>query len=281
MKTGVVDVGGGLRAIYSVGVLDKCIDYKIRFDYMIGVSAGSGNLSYYMAGVKSGNYEFYTKYSFKKEYMSFRNFLKTGNYLDLDYIYGPELCGEDGKSPLSIDAMRAMGDDAEIVATEVKSGLPVYFKYADMAQDDWGAIKASSNLPIFDKPYEWRGGQYFDGGLSDPIPFERAFEAGCDKVVVILTRPADVKRSSVKDRRMARLIEKKYPNIAMALSNRAETYNRQVERAKKYEKEGRLLILSPSTINGMNTLTKDREAMIRMHARGRRDARVIPDFLKG
>ncbi len=280
MKIGVVDVGGGLRAIYSVGVLDRCLENDIHFDYCIGVSAGSGNLSYYMAGVKSGNYDFYTKYSFRKEYMSFYNFFKTGNYLNLDYIYGPELCGEDGESPLSIDAMRAMGDNAEIVASDVDTGLPVYFKYADMAQDDWGAIKASSNLPVFDKPYEWRGGRYYDGGLTDPIPFERAFEMGCDKVVVILTRPSSYRRKAEKDQRMALFIKKKYPLIAMALSNRAETYNRQLEKALEYQKQGKVLVLSPSTINGMDTLTRDREAMIRMYARGHKAGGAIPKFLE-
>ena len=50
MKTGVVDVGGGLRGIYAAGVLDYCMEHGIRFDLGIRVSAGSANLASYAAG---------------------------------------------------------------------------------------------------------------------------------------------------------------------------------------------------------------------------------------
>ena len=37
MKTGLVDVGGGMRDIYGAGVLDYCLDQGIRFDCCVGV----------------------------------------------------------------------------------------------------------------------------------------------------------------------------------------------------------------------------------------------------
>ena len=65
-----IDVGGGLRGIYAAGVLDYCMDKNIRFDLGIGVSAGSANLASYGAGQRGRNYQFYTEYAFRKEYMS-------------------------------------------------------------------------------------------------------------------------------------------------------------------------------------------------------------------
>ena len=88
MKTGVIDVGGGLRGVYAAGVFDYCMDQKIQFDLGIGVSAGSANVASYIAGQKKRNYAFYTDYPFRREYMSLRNFLFKKSYLDLDYIYG-------------------------------------------------------------------------------------------------------------------------------------------------------------------------------------------------
>lgn len=95
MKTGVVDVGGGLRGVYAAGVYDYCMDQGIRFDLCIGVSAGSANAAAYIAGQKKRNFPFYTEYPFRKEYMSIRNFIKKHSYLDLDYIYGT-LSNSDG-----------------------------------------------------------------------------------------------------------------------------------------------------------------------------------------
>lgn len=50
MKTGIIDVGGGLRGIYGAGVLDRCMEEGVRFDCCIGVSAGSANMSSYVPG---------------------------------------------------------------------------------------------------------------------------------------------------------------------------------------------------------------------------------------
>ena len=88
MKTGVVDVGGGLRGIYAAGILDYCMDCNIKFDLGIGVSAGSANIASYVAGQRGRNYKFYADYAFRKQYMSVRNFILKKSYVDMDYVYG-------------------------------------------------------------------------------------------------------------------------------------------------------------------------------------------------
>lgn len=108
---GVVDVGGGLRGVYGAGVFDTCLDEGIAFDYLIGVSAGSANVASFLAGQKGRNLKFYADYSFRKAYMSFRNLLRRGSYLDLDYIYGDALTNAGGEYPLDYQAMgRPAGD---------------------------------------------------------------------------------------------------------------------------------------------------------------------------
>ena len=42
-QTGLVLEGGGMRAIFTVGVLDYFMDHDIWFPYTIGVSAGASN----------------------------------------------------------------------------------------------------------------------------------------------------------------------------------------------------------------------------------------------
>lgn len=103
--TGIVDVGGGLRGIYGAGIFDYCMEQGIHFDYCIGVSAGSANVCSYIAGQKGRNYQFYTDYSFRKEYMSMKNLLRQGSYINMDYIYG-ELSNTGGENPLDYEKLK-------------------------------------------------------------------------------------------------------------------------------------------------------------------------------
>ena len=275
---GIVDVGGGMRGAYGAGVLDACMEKGVRFDCCIGVSAGSANLSSYIAGQKGRNFRFYTEFAFRPEYMGVGKLLRTGSYLNLDYIYGT-LSNSNGEYPLDYAAIAASDQRFVIVATDAATGQAVYFTKDDMKQDDYAPIKASSCVPIADRPYPVGDGLYFDGGISDPVPFEHAFQEGCDRVVVILTRPRDFRRVPDRDCRMAKLLRVKYPQAARRLAERAQTYNDQVDAALRYESEGRVLVVAPKTIYNLDTLTKDRASIEKLYRDGAEDARQIFDYL--
>ena len=134
-------------------------------------------------------------------------------------------------------------------------------------------MKASCSIPFVCLPYWIDGVPYYDGALSDPIPFMKAFSTGCEKVVLILTKPEDFIRTSGKDRKLAFMIHRKYPKAAERLKLRADRYNRQVELAKEYEAQGRLLIVAP------DTLTQDTEAMKQFYQKGLHDGEQIASFV--
>ena len=276
---GIVDVGGGSRDIYGAGVFDYCMQEGIRFDVVEGVSAGSANGIAYLCGQPGRNYIFYTEYFFRKECMSVRNLLRTGSYLDLEYIYGT-LTNEGGDYPLDYDALMRNPGDLEIIATEAETGSPVYLQKKDIERNHFDFLKMSSCMPVLNRPYPWRGKHYYDGGISDPIPYQRAFDKGCDKVVIILSRPKDYRRSPDKDRRLARLIPARYRGARKALASRAFLYNRQLDEAIRLEKEGKALIVAPDDISGMKTLTLDHVMLDRLYRKGLKDAEAIPAFLQ-
>ena len=264
--------------MYGAAVLDWCMENGVQFDFCVGVSAGAANLCSYTAGQIGRNFAFYTTYSFRPEYMGLGLYARTREYTDLDYIYGG-LSNSDGDYPLDYEAMVNSGKKFIIVATDAHSGLPVYFTMDDMSQDDYAPVKASSALPLVNKPYPVNGRLCYDGGLSDPIPVRRALEAGCEKVVLILTRPRDQYRDPIDDLRFVRMLAPKRPRIAEALANRAGLYNLQLDLAKKYEREGKVLIVAPDDISGMKTLTKDLNAIESLYAKGYADAFAIADYL--
>ena len=176
-KTGIIDVGGGLRGSYTAGVYDWCHDNDISFDYCIGVSAGSANLSSFLAGQRGRNLKFYTDYNMRPESMGVKNYIKTRNFVDLDYIYG-ELTNSYGEYPLNYDALMENPAEFRIVATDALTGKPAYFDGKELRRDDYASIKASSCVPGANRPYKINGRPYYDGGMSDPIPLEKCFQEG-------------------------------------------------------------------------------------------------------
>lgn len=278
MKTGIIDVGGGLRGIYAAGVFDRCMDMGVRFDVGIGVSAGSANILAYAAGQRGRNYPFYAEYPFRKEYMSWKNFLWKRSYLDLDYIYGT-LSNSEGENPLDFPAIMASSTEFCVVACDAETGAVKYFGKDDIEQDDYSILKASSAIPFVCRPYEVKGRLYYDGALGDPVPIKKAIQMGCKLMVLILSKPKNLLRQSGKDPAFAKRIEKRYPKAAEKLRLRAQRYNDGVDLAKSYEAQGRVLIISPDDTCGVDTLTKDRDALKRLYEKGYQDGGTIAAFL--
>lgn len=277
MKIGVIDVGGGFRGIYAAGVLDRCLDLKIRFDLGIGVSAGAANLSSFAAGQKGRNGLFYMVYGFRRQYMSLENLIRKGSYVDMDYIYGT-LSSQNGENPVDYPALRDDPMELYIVATDALTGEAVYFEKKHLCQDQYDILKASSSIPFVCKPYPVYGTPYYDGALGDPIPIEKAFALGCDRVVVLLTKPENIPRTSGKDELFAAGIRKKYPLAARQLRQRARHYNEGVARAQEYARQGKVLIIAPDDTCGVDTLKRDKRALQRLYMKGYRDAEKIRAF---
>lgn len=277
---GIIDVGGGNRGSYGAGVMDYFLENHISFDYGIGVSAGSANLISFFAGQRRRNYHFYTEYNLRPEAMSFSSLLRSGNYVNVEYIYGT-ITNKGGENPLDFESFLKSGSQLWIVATDALTGRAVYFDGRQMKQDDYGALKASSNLPCVNRPYRWRGGLYYDGGLSDPVPIEQALRAGCDKVVVILTTPKDDVRTDRKDKLLARMIKKKYPRAAESFVRSSSVYNAEVSHCRQLEKEGKVRIIAPDSIGHMKTLGQSADDIKKLYAKGYADARAALPFLRG
>jgi len=277
-KLGVIDVGGGYRAVFGCGVFDYCLDHGISFDLGIGISAGSANIISYAAGQRGRNLRFYTEYGLRPEYAGLKNFFTKRNYIDLDYVYRT-LSNSDGEDPLDYAAFAASSLEYYVLAGDAESGAPVYFNRRHLAADDYAVLKASCAIPFVCQPQPVDGHLYFDGAVGDPIPIEKAFELGCDKLVLILSLPEDTVRASDLDRFLARRIRKKYPQAAACFAQRAERYNREIALARQYAAEGRLLIVAPDSTCGVHTICKDVLAMHKLYNKGYAAGARIGEFL--
>ena len=276
--TAIIDVGGGFRAIFGAGVLDRCLEEGIAFDHCYGVSAGSANLTSFLAHQHGRNHTFYTQYAFRKEYASVNSFIHNHNFANLDYVYGT-LSNHDGENPLDYEAFAANPAQFTVVACDARDGSTKYFTKDDMHYDDYDVLKASSAVPVACQPYVIDGVPYFDGGIADPVPVQKAIDDGCDRIVLVLTRPKDVIREQHKDVAPARILRRSHPEAADRLLERYTTYNTEVAVAKQYEAEGKVLILAPEELYGLSTLSKTYEGLERMYRAGYGQAGRIAEFL--
>lgn len=276
--TGYIDVGGGMRAVYGAGVLDRCLDEGISFLYYLGVSAGSANITSFLAEQRGRCMRFYSEYAFRSEYMSLHNFAKNGSYIDLDYIYST-LSDDDGEDPLDFDRFINQNCRFEIIATDAVTGKPKYFNFKEIKRNDYFPLKASCCIPMVCRAYEKDGGIYYDGGLSDPVPIRRALGEGCDKVILVLTRPKSyTKRHRVKPAVFDRML-KAYPETAKLLVDSVDKYNDDIKYACELEKQGKVFIVAPDDCCGVDTLSRNRDALDKLYKKGYEDAVKIKSFL--
>ena len=259
-----------MRCIYSSGIYDCFLDRNIKFDYYLGVSAGSANLITYLSSQRGRTRKFYTDYSFRPDYMSAKNMLKNGSYINLDYIFST-LTDEGGENPLDYDAFCKSEGVFKVAATRADNGEAVFFTREDVKRNDYAILKASCCIPGVCKPREIGGKFYYDGGVAEPIPIKKAFDDGCDKIVLVLTKPReDYKHKANFTKPLKYVLHNK--KIVELVSHLPEICTDILKEAEEYEKSGKLLIIEPDDCLGMDTLTRNKNLMYKFYCKGYEDA---------
>ena len=267
MKTGLVLEGGALRTIFSAGVCDGLLAGGVMTDYVIGVSAGAAYGVSYVSGQQGRNLEVATRFAPDKRYMGIGNLLRRDNrsYFGLYFTFRhiPEEL-----VPFDYEAFAAWPGTMEAVVTNLNTGKADYLEVPRDAEGSSLLLQASCALPLMFPVFHIGGEPYLDGGVADGIPFERALKQGCERIIVVLTRPRDYLR---KPNRTLRLIEHKYrqwPNFCHAMHQRAEIYNKTRERLFQLERQGKILVIAPETTRGVSRTERNVEKLRLLWADG-------------
>jgi len=255
MKTGIVLEGGALRTMFSSGVCDAFLDAGLMPDYVIGVSAGIAYGVSYVSRQKWRNLHIATSYANDKRYMSWGNFVNPANrsYFGLKFAY------EDVPNsliPFDYDTFAAYPGEVEAVVTNLNTGAPDYLP-VPRRDEHFTLLQATCAMPVLFPIFHLDGQPYLDGGCSDPIPYQRAFDQGCDRVVVVLTRERDYVRGEEKIEKLIDRRYRHYPRFLDTMHHRADQYNDCRRRLFELEQEGRVLVLAPATTEGFSRTEKD------------------------
>ena len=262
--TGLVLEGGGLRGVFTCGVLDCFMDHGIRFPFTVGVSAGACNGLSYMSGqrgrAKSSNIDLMEKH----QYVGFKYLLTQGCIMDFKLLFEdfPEKI-----IPYNYDAYFSNPDRFVMVTTNCLTGKAEYFEEKTSAERVMSIVRASSSLPYVTKITYVDGIPMLDGGIADSIPVEYALAQGYNKLVVVLTRNYGYRK---KERSMplAKTFYKKYPELQKALSLRNSVYNKTMDLIERLEQEGRITVIRPLKPIEVGRMEKDTTKLSALYEEG-------------
>ncbi len=268
-KCGMVLEGGGMRGIFTAGVLDFFMDQDFYPDGIVGVSAGACHATSYISKQRGRNYRVNTAYLKGDDYLSLKLLIKEGSLFGMDFIFHqiPEKL-----DPFDYNAFQKASIDFTAVATDVESGMPYYHVVKD-SKADIDYIQASSSLPLLSPMVEKQGRKLMDGGVADSIPISYMINRGYEKNIVVLTRNADYRKGKNNLMPIIKHRYKQYPNFVEAMNTRHIRYNETLKLLSKLEKEGKVFIIRPTKPITISRVEKNIDKLHALYEEGYQDAK--------
>lgn len=264
MKIGLVLEGGGMRGLFSAGVLDALLDLKeLSVNGIVGVSSGALFGVNYVSKQKERAVRYNKKYADDKRYMGLYSWITTGNAVNKDFAFY--------ELPYKLDVFdnetfKKAETDFYVVMTNVESGKPEYVLIEDaFAQMEY--LRATSALPFASKIIEINGKKYLDGGISDSIPIDFCESLGYDKIIAVLTRPEGTYKED-KLGFLYKLVYRKYPNLVNSLLNMATDYEKVLAKIKDLENKGKIFVVRPPEVLKIGRLEKNRDKIQKVYDTG-------------
>ena len=270
-QSGLILEGGGMRGVFTSGVLDCFMDHGIRFPYTIGVSAGACNGLSYMSGqrgrAKYSNIDMLDKYHF----IGLKHLITKGNIMDFDLMFHefPERI-----IPYDYEAYAKCTEEYEMVTTNCHTGKACYYNEKHNPPRIIEIVKASSSLPFVCPIAYVDGTPMLDGGIADSIPLLRARELGYNNNVVVLTRNKGYRKED-KPSKVPALFYRKYPLLRNAIAARNMMYNRQIELVEELEDKGQLIVIRPTQPITVSRMEKDTSKLLDFYNQGYQAAQAF------
>lgn len=273
--SGLILEGGGMRGVFTCGVLDNLMDRGIRFPYTIGVSAGACNGLSYMSEQrgrgKFSNIDLLEKY----RYIGLKQLIFKGNIMDFDLLFHkfPEEI-----IPYHYDKFAACKERFEMVTTSCRTGRACYYDEKMDPVRIIDIVKASSSLP-FVSPISYVDGEpMLDGGIADSIPLLRARKLGFDNNLVVLTRNKGYRKPQ-KPTTVPWFFYRKYPLLRDAIRRRNTLYNEQIDLVERLEDKGELVVIRPQKPITVDRIERDTRKLLDLYNEGYECAAAV-EFIK-
>ncbi len=275
-QAGLILEGGGMRGIYTAGVLDAFMDENIEFSNIYGVSAGSCHASSYISKQKGRALRAAINYIDDPNYSSIKSLVTTGNFFGVDMLYSqiPNVY-----EPFDYETFKAFEGKFYAVVTDVDTGEAVYLRVRDLSKQMW-MIRASSSLPLLSKTLVVRGHSYLDGGIADSIPVRRSIADGNHKNVVILTRDSGYRKEPNPAMKLMKLRYPRSKAFVERVGDRHIRYNETLDFLASEEKAGRVFIIRPAQKVEVGRLEKNKDKLLALYELGLQDGKDSMERMK-
>lgn len=263
-NTGLVLEGGGMRGVFTSGVLDGFMKHDLYFRYVVAVSAGACNGMSYMSHqprrARISNIDYLARYN----YIGIRHLVTQGCIFDRELLYDKF---PNQYLPFDFDTFFNNQCTFEMVTTNCQTGQAMYLSEKHDRQRALDIVRASSSLPYVSKIVEVDGIPMLDGGIVDSIPVQRAIDTGHPFNVVVCTRNKGY-RETGRDYKIPRFIYRNYPRLRVALSRRIAAYNKQLEMIDRMETAGQIICIRPERPMEVTRMAKDTAKLERLYEEG-------------
>lgn len=269
-QAGLVLEGGGMKGIYTAGVLDFFLEKEIEFSACYGVSAGACSLCSYLSKQPGRQYRISLNYLDHKKYCSAYSLLTTGDLFGVDMCYNliPNYL-----DPYDYEAFDKYEGKAYAVVTNIRSGEPEYLELKDM-HTDIQAVRASSSLPLVSRNVKIGEELYLDGGLSDSIPIAKSIADGNEKNVVVLTKEIGFYRKPASHLSALKVRYAGYPKVYELMKERHIRYNQTLDALEDQVKNGKAFVIRPKKKSDVKRIEKDKSKLEALYREGYRDAKA-------
>ncbi len=276
--TGLVLEGGGMRGVYTAGVLDYFMDKELYFPYVIGVSAGACNATSYLSRQRGRNRVVNIDFVRHPEYISYKNLLlKRKGLFGMDLIFD-----EIPKKhvPFDFETFERATERFVIGTTDSETGLPVYFEKADHQEHILTVLRASASLPFMAPVIEYHGKKLLDGGVADPIPVKKAKADGNKRNVIVLTQNEGYRKRKTKMEWLARRVYQSQPGMSDVLLNRYKHYNETLDYIEELEKKNEVFVIRPKQKLDVGRAERNPLKLHALYERGIEDAMNVYEQLE-
>lgn len=272
----VVFEGGGMRGSYTCGVIDSFLDNDIEFCACYAVSSGTCHASSYLSKQRGRAQRVLMDYLDDERFFGFKSLVKTGNLFGVEMMYDtiPKYL-----DPYDYETFKKYPGNFYSVAFNCVTGKPDYLKVKEM-ENEWMKVCASSSLPIISKPVEIDGGIYFDGGIGDSIPVNKALEDGNKKVVLVLTQAKGYVKHKDKTLPLLKAVYRKYPDLAARVADRHTRYNETMKFINEQEELGNIFVIRPKKPVNIGRLETNKDKLKAIYLEGLQDANELAHPLK-
>ncbi|HDX0984392.1 TPA: patatin family protein [Pasteurella multocida] len=268
MKVGLVLEGGGMRAMFTAGVLDVFLTENVQVDGIVAVSAGVLFGVNYPAKQYGRALRYNKKYLNDKRYMGWHSLLTTGNIVNKDFAFYELPFTLD---PFDAETFRQSKINFYATLTNVQTGEAEYVKLDDVF-NEMEVLRATSAMPFVSKMVEINGQYYLDGGIADSIPLKKCQALGYDKIIVVLTRPLEYRKKPTPSW-IFNLFYRDYPHLVEKLKTRYQNYNDTVEEIIRLNNNKDIFVIRPSHHLPISRIEKDVEKVQAMYDLGITDAK--------